>query len=331
MKPLISVLALTLAMLAHTAVYADEVPQRPVAALEAEVSLGRTLFFDKRLSRTGAVSCATCHDPTLSFTDGQAVSTGIGGRHGTRNSPTVLVAARSPLLFWDGRAASLEAQAAGPLTNPVEMDADLPWVVGTIASDPTYRQRFQAAYGTSPDEKGLLAALAAYQRALVPGPSPYDRYVAGDPTALTPAAERGLKVFTRNRCFGCHRGPDLTDNLFHSVGWGVDQPSPDVGRQAVTGKDKDFAAFKTPTLRNIAETAPYFHDGRAATLEAVVDYYNQGGHPHAQLDFRVRKLNLSTEQRSDLVTFLRALSGGHTEAAVAQPTPPTVTQSTPAP
>lgn len=290
---------------------------RASRAASPEVALGRKLFFEPRLSRTGKVSCASCHDPKQGFSDGRPVSVGVEGRKGTRNAPTVLVAPKAPLLFWDGRARSLEEQALGPIANPVEMDADVATVVRTLAADAGYDRQFRAVYGAPPSEATLAKAIAAYERALEPGDSPYDRWLAGDTGALSPAASRGSFTFAHARCAACHKGPDLTDHQFHNVGWGMDLPKPDAGRGGITGDRADFGKFKTPTLRNIAESGPYFHDGRAKTLEEVVDFYDRGGIPHENLDPRVRPLNLPDDQKADLVEFLEALSGGHNDAALA--------------
>lgn len=281
------------------------------------VALGRKLFFDPKLSRTGQIACASCHVPSRGFSDGRPVSVGVDGRRGTRNAPTVLGAGQVPLLFWDGRAASLEAQALGPLTNPVEMDADPAAVVRMLAADPAYDRQFRAAFAEGPSVGGLGRAIAAYERALKPGPSGYDKWNDGDDGAMSEAAVRGQGIFSRNHCGECHKTTDLTDNKFHNIGVGLDRPAPDPGRSAVTGDPADFGKFKTPTLRNIAESGPYFHDGSAQTLEAVVDYYDRGGIPTPGLDERIKPLELGAEDKADLVAFMRALSGGHNDQALA--------------
>lgn len=290
---------------------------RAARAADPAVALGRKLFFDPRLSRTGTISCASCHDPGRGFSDGRPVSVGVEGRRGTRNAPTVLTVHRAPALFWDGRAASLEAQALGPIANPLEMDADLPTVVRTLAADPAYARQFREVYGEGPSEKRLAEAIATYERALVPGQNAYDRWNEGDDDAMSPAAVRGQGIFSRNHCGECHKGRDLTDHQFHNLGVGLDRPDPDPGRSAITGDPADFGKFKTPTLRNIAESAPYMHDGRTKTLEEVVEFYDRGGVPNAGLDPRIKPLNLDAGQKADLVAFLRALSGGHNDAALA--------------
>jgi cytochrome c peroxidase len=315
LAPLFACLATGLAVAG--AQLASAAPPAPGPAA-AEVALGRRLFAEPRLSRTGSVSCASCHDPARGFSDGRPVSIGVDGRTGTRNAPSILLAAGSPTQFWDGRARTLEEQALGPIANPVEMDASPEEVARALARDAAYDRAFREVYGAAPSAPLLARAIAAYERALAPAPSRHDRWLAGEKAALTAAELRGREVFMANRCAGCHRGPDFTDHLFRNIGWGLDRPSPDPGRSAVTGDPKDFGAFKTPTLRNVAESAPYFHDGRAATLEAVVDYYDRGGHANPNLDFRVRKLGLTAGQKADLVAFMKALSGGHNDAELAR-------------
>lgn len=274
-------------------------------AERAELALGVRLFFDPRLSRTNRVSCGTCHNPKKGFADGLPVGVGVEGRHGGRNTPNMLVAKHSPFQFWDGRAATLEEQALGPIANPVEMDQDLGALEAELQAIPMYSRLFQDAYGTRVTRGGIAQSIAAFERALEAGPTPYERWQLGDDNALSPAARRGSDVFSRNMCGDCHKGLDFTDNDFHNVGWGLDQPNPDVGRSKVTGDDADFGKFKTPTLRNIAVTGPYFHDGRAKTLEEVIEFYRKGGVPNPNLDDKIQPLNISDEEAADLVTFMK--------------------------
>lgn len=277
---------------------------------QTEVSLGLRLFFDVKLSRTNRVSCASCHNPKAGFADARAFSVGVEGRTGARNAPTVLTAKHSPMLFWDGRAESLEAQALGPIVNPVEMDQDLAALEQELAAVPVYQRLFQAAYGEQPTRRGVARALAAFERALEVGDSPYDRWLAGDDAALSDAAKRGQEIFSvRAHCGDCHKGANLMDGEFHNLGWGLERPEPDLGRFVVTQDPFDWGAFKTPTLRNVAETGPYFHDGRAATLEEVVEFYDQGGRPNQNLDEKMRPIGLTAEEKADLVAFLKALTG----------------------
>ena len=282
----------------------------------AKVALGDKLFHDPRLSSTGAVSCASCHQDASAFTDSPlAVSKGVGGALGQRNAPTVLNAVYLSSQFWDGRAGSLEEQALQPLVSAVEMG--LPSVdaaLAVIRSDPDYGTRFREAFGpqTEPTAKALAQAIASYERTLIAGDSPFDRYqFAGDKAAMSAAAARGLAVFTGpGRCVSCHTiektQATFTDNRFHNIGVGFNRypeeiesvaagmpppriayreqipPTPDrlaseLGRYAITRQQDDLGAFRTPGLRNVALTAPYMHDGSLKTLREVVLHYVRGG------------------------------------------------------
>jgi cytochrome c peroxidase len=231
---------------------------------------------------------------------------GAGGRVGRRNTPTILNRALGKSQFWDGRAASLEEQALGPIANPREMDLPVEEAVARLRQDPRYLVAFRRAFGGDPSAPRLAAALAAYERTVYSVDSPFDRFLAGDEGALSPAARRGLALFGgKARCGECHTGANMTDELFHSIG----VESEDQGRALVTGKDVDRGTFKTPTLRDVARTAPYMHNGSQATLRDVVDYYNDGGRPHANLSPKVQVLGLTDGEKADLVAFLEALSG----------------------
>lgn len=283
------------------------VPTGAVAAASAEdpvrVELGLRLFFDPKLGKNGKMACATCHMPGRGFSNGQATAAGVNGAHGTRNTPTILALAKNPYFFWDGRAATLEEQALGPIQNPVEMDSKLEDVVARLSATTTYPPRFKAAFGTGVDAPGIAKAIASFERALTLDPSPYDR---GE---LTDAQKRGLDLFAgKANCKMCHKGPNFTDTNFHTTGVGLDGPNPDVGRYAITKKRFDYGAFKTPTLRQVEQTAPYMHDGSLPTLEAVVDFYDKGGGHNPQVDPEIVPLHLSTQEKSDLVAFLKALT-----------------------
>lgn len=283
-----------------------------------KVELGLRLWHEPRLSGNDRMSCATCHQHERGFSNGLPTAAGITGAHGTRNVPTIYAAAYQPLTFWDGRASSLEAQALGPIENPIEMNARLPEVVRKLSAHPYYPAKFQAAFGTGVTPDGIAKAIASFERALQVGDSPFDRYVAGDKEALSAEALEGRRVFATSGCASCHRGLNFTDNLFHNLGVGTDAPNPDPGRFAITRQQADWAAFKTPTLRNVAETAPYMHDGSLATLEEVVAFYNRGGTPNDNQDPRVRPLGLSTTQQRALVAFLKALSGSDNFATLSR-------------
>jgi cytochrome c peroxidase len=281
----------------------------PYSAKKAE--LGRLLYYDKRLSADGTVSCASCHHPDHAFTDGKAVSEGIRAQKGGRSAPTVINRAYGFAQFWDGRAKSLEEQAIGPMANAIEMGNSHVAVVKTINGIPGYRKMFQEVFGNEECDIVMVAkAIATFERTVLSGNSAYDRFKAGDKGALTPAQIRGKDVyFNRAKCDQCHEGINFTANAFHNLGVGMDKPNPDIGRYEVTRKDSDWGAFKTPTLRDIARTAPYMHDGSLKTLEEVVDFYDKGGTPNKNLDERMKPLKLTDSEKKDLVEFLKALNG----------------------
>jgi len=277
-----------------------------------KIELGKMLYFDKRVSKDGTVSCATCHDPQMAWAEHTPTSTGIGKQVGPRNSPTVMNAAYATSMFWDGRAATLEEQATGPVENPIEMGHQMSQVVAQLGKIPEYHERFQKVFGTPVTKEGFAKAIAAFERTILVGNSPYDRFKAGDANALTEAQKRGLALFEKVGCADCHTPPLFSDYEFHNAGVGMDKPNPDPGRKEVTKKDEDMGAFRVPSLRNVADTAPYFHDGSAKTLEEAVALMAAGGkdNPHRSPDFdTVRQAKITPEQQKDLVEFLKALSG----------------------
>lgn len=290
----------------------DENPYTPEKA-----ELGKLLFFDRRLSSDGSVSCASCHDPARAFGDGAANSQGIGGQRGGRSAPTVINRAYSTLQFWDGRAPSLEEQAKGPIANPIEMTIDKDTeqahrnVVGRLKTVPGYVDRFKKVFGTADFTIDHVAqAIATFERTVLSGNSAYDRYKEGDKTALTPAQVRGMDVFFKKAaCDSCHLGFNFTDGSYENIGVGMDKPNPDLGRFLVTHREEEKGAFKTPTLREVEHTGPYMHDGSMKTLEEVVEHYDKGGLENPQLSKRMKLLHLSAQEKSDLVAFLKALSG----------------------
>ena len=255
--------------------------------LEAgRIRQGRELFFDKRLSRDGTVACASCHDPGYGFTDREARAVGIGSQRGPRRSPRIVNRAYGRTHFWDGRAGSLEEQVLQPIANPLEMGMRVE----------------EAAARTGLTREELARALASYVRTILAGDSAYDRFVAGERGALTTEQQAGLRLFRgKANCMACHLGPNLTDEEFHRTG----ALGEDVGRFEVTREERDRGAFKTPTLRQVAETPPYFHDGSKATLEAVIEFYNEGkgGDPE------IRPLGLTAEEKGQLAALLRAFTG----------------------
>lgn len=271
-----------------------------------EISLGKKLFFDKRLSVDKTVSCGSCHDPKQGWADGLKVAKGVAGKKGPRNSPTVVNVVYFPTLFWDGRAKSLEEQIRGPIESPIEMGHSLPKLAEQLASVPDYKTEFQKAYARKVEPELIVKAIAAFVRSLRAGNAPFDRYRAGDQQALSPSARRGHRVFFfRSNCSTCHRAPLFTDHEFHNLGVGVEAEEPDLGRYAVSELDVDRSAFKTPSLRDVHRTAPYMHDGRFKTLEEVVDFYAEGGKMNPQLDPLMNVIPLSDQEKKDLVRFLR--------------------------
>lgn len=272
------------------------------------VELGRRLFFDARLSRTGDVACASCHKQENAFADPRRVSEGVEGRLGTRNAPPLFNLAWNTSFFWDGGAPTLEHQAIGPIVNPLEMDMRMEDVVSRVAADASYVSQFEDAFEQKPSPEGVTQALASFMRTLVSGDSRYDRFQAGDETALTDAEQRGRNLFFSERaeCFHCHVGFNLTNNGFHNNGARPDDP--DLGRERITERPSDRGKFKVPSLRNVAVTAPYMHDGSLETLEDVVEHYAKGGQGHPNTDPTLHPLALTAQEKADLVAFLRALT-----------------------
>lgn len=274
---------------------------------EARAQLGRRLFFDTRLSRTGEVSCGTCHRQENAFAEPEVVSTGVDGRRGTRNAAALVNLAWSESFFWDGRAPTLEEQTGKPIEHPDEMDLALDEAAARLSADASYIEAFASAYGGAPDEASLRKALASFIRTLVSANSPYDRYLRGDGGHFGEPERRGEAVFLGvGACFHCHPAGMLTNESFFNNG--TYQPGGDAGRQLFTGRSGDIGKFKVPGLRNIESSAPYMHDGSLPTLEAVIDHYDQGGLGHVTTDPQIEPLGLSAEQKADLVAFLRSLT-----------------------
>jgi len=277
-----------------------------------KIELGKMLYFDKRVSADGTVSCATCHDPKMAWAEHLPTSKGIHEQVGERNAPTVINAAYAPSQFWDGRAKTLEEQAVGPVANPIEMGHTLEGMVQSLDNIPQYQELFKKVFGTGVTAENFAKAVAAFERTILSGNSPYDRYKAGDQNALTEAQKRGLKIFEESGCADCHAPPLFSTYEFYNAGIGMNKEKPDEGRKSVTGKEEDMGAFRVPSLREVANTAPYFHDGSVATLEEAVAIMAKGGidNPHRSAEFdTVREANITAEQQKDLVEFLKALSG----------------------
>jgi cytochrome c peroxidase len=304
----------------------------------AKIELGRQLYFDPRLSADATVSCASCHNPAEGYSAHTKTGVGIRGQLGGRNSPVSFNRILSGAQFWDGRADSLEAQAVGPIANPIEMGFTHEGVVKRLGEMPVYRKQFEKVFGDLSIAR-VGEAIAAFERALVTAPSPYDYGeqlrafanldaddIADDPalaktfaaakagaeaSPMSEEAKRGRDIFfsEKGNCTACHVGANLADEKYHNIGIGMDKPEPDVGRFAVTKDPKDTGAFKTPTVRNVALSAPYMHDGSVATLEEVVEWYDKGGHPNPTLSEKIRPLKLSAQEKADLVAFMKACTG----------------------
>ncbi len=280
-----------------------------------KVKLGRRLFFERSLSMDRSLSCASCHQPEKVFADPEQLSTGVGGKKGTRHAPTAINRVFSGAQFWDGRAASLEEQATGPVMNPVEMGMpDMKIAAARLSEDAAYVMAFKAAFPPEGriDKETIGMAIAAFERTILCGNSPYDLFLAGRKDAMSESAQRGMRIFkdeNKGNCETCHAGPNFTDENYNNIGVGMTAKKPDLGRYEVTKLEGHQGAFKTPTLRNVSERGPYMHDGSQKTLEEVVDFYVEGGHPNKWLSPKMKRLNLTQQEKKDLVEFLKALTG----------------------
>jgi cytochrome c peroxidase len=305
---------------------------------KGKYELGRQLYFDPRVSLDGTVSCATCHNPAKGWTDNMPVSIGIHGQSGSRSAPTVLNTVYGRTMFWDGRAPSLEAQAQGPVQNPIEMGKQrYKDIIDRLRQVPGYCEQFEKVFGTTVTLDGMAKAIATFERvAAISGNSKYDKYRGGDMKALSDSEKRGMVLFglmlspddefktdvvrQKANCTACHAGFNFTDEDFHNLGVGwvagkekVPGKFKDLGRWAVEPYgarfDGSMGAFKTPTVRDVEKTAPYMHDGSLATLEEVVEHYDKGGNPNPALDKDMKKLNLTAQEKADVVAFMKALTG----------------------
>ncbi len=299
-------------------------PNNPQSSLK--ILLGKQLYFDTRLSKDNTISCATCHNPAMGWSDAGPTSTGINGQKGGRRSPPVCNAAYSPLQFWDGRAPSLEEQAKGPIQNPIEMGSTHEVMIQSVQNIPGYVEEFKQVFGTSVITVDMIAdAIAAFERTVVTTDSPFDRYARGDKKALSKLEKDGLEVFTgKGHCTACHWGPYFSDGRFHNLGvLEYDPAKPDMGRFDVTKNPADKGAFKTPTIRDVALRAPYMHSGTEKTLEDVVDLYDKGGRVQsANLDQLIVPLGLTAYEKKALVTFMKiSMTSTNPEVANVKPIP----------
>ena len=279
----------------------------------ARVALGKALFFDPRLSGDGNMSCSTCHSPLRGWSDGLGTGKGVKSMVLDRASPTVINTAYNSLQMWDGRKKTLEEQAMGPMEATVEMNMDTKRLFAWLNDNPGYRKLFASAYPGKPiDADSLSKAVASFERTVISRDSPFDQWVAGKKSAMTADQVKGFALFidpNKGNCASCHSGPNFTDNGFHNLGlasFGKDNP--DVGRFAQRPVASMKGAFKTPTVREAANTAPYFHDGSAATLRELVNFYATGGIVKTNLSPSMKPLNLSPQEVDQLVAFMQALS-----------------------
>lgn len=312
----------------------------------AKIELGRELYFDPRLSKDGTISCASCHDPDHGYAKETRFGIGLGGQLGGRNSPVAYNRILSGKQFWDGRAESLEEQAKGPIANPIEMSNTHDVCVHTVGDIPGYELEFANIFPDGVSIDNVAKAIASFERTLVTGPSSWDFYepllsfkktlrveqvdeaqlksdepelyqqylklkAASDAHPISESAERGGELFFGQKasCTACHAGANFTDEQYHNLGVGMDAIEPDAGRAKISKDEKETGAFKTPTIRNVAATAPYMHDGSQKTLEEVVEWYDKGGHPNPHLDQKIKPLKLSKQEKADLVAFMQALTG----------------------
>jgi len=312
----------------------------------AKIELGRQLYFDTRLSADNSVSCASCHSPEFGYAKNTQFGEGTKGQRGKRNSPVAYNRILSSVQFWDGRAATLEEQAKGPIANPIEMSNTHDVCVSCLNGVEGYKIQFNGIFSDGLNIENVARAIASFERALVTGPSPWDYYEAfyafqtsykedledldslkkDDPETyakyaelkkavderpISESAQRGGALFFSDKagCTACHVGANFTDEKYHNIGVGMDAKEPDFGRYEITKSEKDKGAFKTPTVRNVTITWHYMHDGSQKTLKEVVEFYDKGGHPNQWLDEKIKALKLTAQEKADLVEFMKSLTG----------------------
>lgn len=280
---------------------------------EARIELGKQLFFDPRLSAKGNMSCATCHNPSLGWSDGKSTAIGHDGKILDRASPTIINTAFNSIQMWDGRKKSLEDQAIGPMEASVEMSTDIPKMLDFLRNNKGYQTLFDNAYkGQGINKSSLTRAIASFERTVVSNNSPFDRWVKGDKNAMSKKQIEGFRLFAdadKGNCLACHSGANFTDNGFHNLGLAsFAKANPDLGRYKKIPLGLMKGAFKTPTIRDISFSAPYFHDGSAKTLAEVVDHYIKGGEVKTNLSPNMKPLTLDKQERSALIEFLQALN-----------------------
>jgi cytochrome c peroxidase len=292
-------LKLPLGLQENAAYIPDDNPLTP-----EKIALGKQFFWDKRWSRNGTVACVTCHEPDHGWGDRRQFSVRFDGKPTPRHAPTLVNRLFSDAQQWTGQRTSLEDQAIKSSDQSPEL------LVKNLGAIPYYQEQHRKIFGTDLNPEGVAKAIAAYERTILSGNSPYDRFKAGDKKALSAAAQRGLALFEgKARCVTCHVSFNFTDENYHNLGVGMDKTNPDLGRFTVSKNDEHKGAFKTPTLRDVAKRPPYMHDGSLATLEEVVAFYNKGGTPNQWLSKEIRSLNLTADEQKDLVAFMEALTG----------------------
>ena len=297
----------------------DQIPEGLDSALpvpddneltESRVQLGRRLFFDPQLSGDKTVACASCHRPDQAFSINEPLSVGVSGAKGRRNVPSLFNRAYGKKMFWDSRTDSLESQALLPITNETELANTVPVVIERLKQDPTYVKQFAEAYEGEINEANLAKAIASFERVLLSGNSGVDRFRASQYEALSTGARQGMWIFeSSGGCWKCHSGKNFSDEEAHNTGVSWGQEPIDLGLFELTQKEEDRGKFKTPTLRDVALTAPYMHDGSIETLREVVEYYNRGGNRNELIDPDLKPLNLTEKQLDHLVEFLESLTG----------------------
>jgi cytochrome c peroxidase len=302
-------LRLPLGLQEQAAYVPDDNPLTP-----EKIALGKQFFWDKRWSRNGTIACVSCHEPAHGWADPRQLSLRFDGKPTPRHSPTLVNRLFSDTQQWAGTRASLEDQA----TKASDQSPEL--LVKNLGAIPEYQAAFRQVFGTELNPEGVARAIAAYERTILSGNSPYDRFRAGDTAALAAPARRGLALFEgKARCMTCHAGFNFTDESYHNIGVGMDRPTPDLGRHTVTKREEHKGAFKTPTLRDVAARPPYMHDGSERSLADVIAFYNRGGVPNPWLSGELRPLGLTAEEQTDLLAFLQALTG---EVAAEVSSPP---------
>ncbi|MFM2341256.1 MAG: hypothetical protein RLZZ592_909 [Pseudomonadota bacterium] len=279
-----------------------------------KAALGKMLFFDTRLSRDQNLNCASCHNPSFGWEVPFSTAIGAGGKPLGRHAPTALNHAWTPSLFWDGRAPSLEAQARGPIEAPAEMGLPLATAVTRLQAVVGYRTAFDKVFpGEGVTEENILKSIATFERTVVSGDTPFDRWIRGEASAMPESARRGFALFTgKAGCASCHSGWNFTDNKFHDIGL----TTRDDGRKNVTGKEADLHAFRTPSLREIVARAPYMHHGQLPSLDAVLNHYISGGEPRQSRAPQMRPIALNPQEKQDLIDFMRCLSSPQSAASL---------------